>query len=340
MGLSVTFCWMQGNSLNSNIMPRRPVDFAGIRIGHATHEEHYTGCTVFLCPDGTRGSVDARGPAPGSREFALLAPDKPEDKDIDAILLTGGSAFGLAAADGVMKYLAERGIGHPTPIRPVPIVPAAVVYDFFLNQGAFSPNSESGYAACVAADEFDGTIEEGNIGAGTGVLLGKWSGFENMMKGGFGVASLRVGEVVVAAAAVVNAVGDVVDEASRVMAGARNPGGGWIADRNVLRYVERLVPPPPGTNTTLIVAATNAALSRSELARMTHQAHNGIAIAVRPSHTRHDGDVAFALSTMDLAAPLDLVNNMTVQVVAEAIRNGVRSCSSTLWVPGLADWMA
>ncbi len=323
----------------SRSLSRRSIDFAGIRIGHATQEDHHTGCTVFLCPDGTRGSVDARGPAPGSRELALLAADKPEDKDIDAVLLTGGSAFGLAAADGVMTYLAERGLGHPTPVRPVPIVPAAVVYDFFLNQGAFTPNAESGYRACAAADAFDGSIEEGNVGAGTGVLLGKWAGFEHMMKGGFGVASRRMGDLVVAAAAVVNAVGDVVDDQSRVLAGARKPDGGWMVELNKLRYVERLAPPAAGTNTTLVVAATNASLSRSELARLTHQAHNGIAIAVRPSHTRHDGDVAFALSTMQLVAPLDLVNNMTVIVVAEAIRNGVRSCETTLGVPGLGDWI-
>lgn len=321
-------------------MPKRTIDFAGIRIGHATYEADHTGCTVFLCPHGTRGSVDARGPAPGSRELALLAPDKPEDKDIDAILLTGGSAFGLAAADGVMQYLAERGIGHPTPIRPVPIVPAAVVFDLFLNRGSFAPNAESGYAACTAADLFDGTIEEGNVGAGTGVLMGKWSGFENMMKGGFGAASLRMGEVVVAAAAVVNAVGDVVDVNSHVLAGARKPLGGWQADDNALRYIEHLPPIPAGTNTTLVVLATNAILSRSELTRMTHQAHNGIAIAVRPSHTRHDGDIAFALSTMQINAALDLVNNMTVQVVTEAIRNGVRSCDTMLGVPGLGDWAA
>lgn len=312
------------------------IDFAGLRIGHVTHPEHHTGCTVFLCPDGTRGSVDARGPAPGSRELALLAPDKPDDKDIDAILLTGGSAFGLAAADGVMRYLSERNLGHPTPVRPVPIVPAAVVYDFFLNRGSFTPDAGSGYAACLAAEKFAGEIEQGNAGAGAGVLVGKWAGFEFMMKGGFGIASRRVDDLVVAAAAVVNAVGDVVEEDSQVLAGARGISGGWLVEHNPLRFVERLVPPPSGTNTTLVVVATNATLSSSELARLTHQAHNGIAIAVRPSHTRHDGDIAFALSTRQLSAPLDLVNNLAVSVVSESIRNGVRFSGTTLGVPGLA----
>lgn len=312
------------------------IDFAGIRVGHATHPEYHTGCTVFLCPDGTRGGVDARGPAPGSRELALLAPDKPEDKDVDAILLTGGSAFGLAAADGVMRYLSERGLGHPTPIRPVPIVPAAVVYDFFFNQGAFTPDAASGYAACVAAEEQSGDIAQGNVGAGAGVLVGKWAGFPYMMKGGFGATSLRQGELVVAAAAVVNAVGDVVGDDGRVLAGARDPASGWLVAQNPLRYVDFATVPESGANTTLIVIATNAILSRSELTRLAQQGHNGMAIAIRPSHTRHDGDLCFALSTERVAAPLDLVNNMAVAAAAEAIRNGVRNAHTLLGVPGMA----
>lgn len=312
------------------------MDFAGIRIGHATHPDFHTGCTVFLCPDGTLGSVDARGPAPGSREFALLAPDKPDDKEVDAVLLTGGSAFGLAAADGVMRYLAERGIGHPTPVRPVPIVPAAVVFDLGFNTAAFLPNAESGYQACVAAESFAGEIEQGNVGAGAGVLVGKWAGFAFMMKGGFGVSSLRVGDVVVAAAAVVNAVGDVVADDGSVLAGARDPEGGWQVAGNPLRYVEAPVLPPAGTNTTLLIVVTNARLSRSALARLTHHAHNGLAIAVRPSHTRHDGDVAFALATGQVTAAENLINNMAVAAVSEAIRNGVRHARSMKGIPGLA----
>lgn len=312
------------------------VDFAGIRVGHATHPEHHTGCTVFLCPKGTFGSVDARGPAPGSREFALLAPDKPDDKEVNAVVLTGGSAFGLATADGVMRYLAERGIGHPTPVRPVPIVPAAVVFDLGLSATAFTPDATSGYDACVAAETFAGEIAQGNYGAGTGVLVGKWAGFPHMMKGGFGIASIRIGEIVVAAGAVVNAVGDVLNGDGSVLAGARNPDGGWMVARHPLRYVDELLIPPAGTNTTLIVVATNARLSRSELARLTHQAHDALAIAVRPSHTRHDGDVAFALATERVDAPISLVNNLAVAVVTEAIRNGVRHAATLLKIPGLA----
>jgi L-aminopeptidase/D-esterase-like protein len=313
-----------------------PIDFAGIRIGHATHQEFHTGCTVFLCPDGTLGSVEARGPAPGSRELALLAPDKPDDKEVDAVVLTGGSAFGLATADGVMHYLAERGVGHPTPIRPVPIVPAAVVFDLGLNAASFTPDAASGYAACAAAESFNEQIEQGNVGAGAGVLVGKWAGFPHMMKGGFGVASLRYGEVVVAAAAVVNAVVDVVNEDGRVLAGARDGEGGWLAEHNPLRFVDWRAVPFAGMNTTLVVVATNAILSRSELARLAHQAHNGIAIAVRPSHTRHDGDIAFSLSTQRVVGPFDLVGNMAVAATGEAIRNGVRHAATVMGIPGLA----
>lgn len=313
-----------------------PIDFAGVRIGHATHPELPTGCTVFLCPPNTFGSVDARGPAPGSRELALLAPDKPEEKEINAILLTGGSAFGLAAADGVMRYLAERGIGHPTPVRPVPIVPAAVVFDLGFNRDGYTPDGALGYAACEAADQWNGTIAEGNVGVGAGVFVGKWAGFPYLMKGGFGVASLHEGRITVAAAAVVNAVGDVLNQDGSVLAGARHPDGGWQADHHPLRYIDEQNLPAFGTNTTLVVVATNVKLSRSELARLTHQAHNGLAIAVRPSHTRHDGDIAFALSTSQFDGPTMLVNNMAVTVVAEAIRNGVRKATSLMGIPGLA----
>lgn len=313
------------------------IDFVGIRIGHATSEEHHTGCTVFLCPPSTFGSVEARGPAPGSRELAVLAPDKPDDKQINAVLLTGGSAFGLAAADGVMRYLAERGIGHPTPVRPVPIVPAAVVYDLGINLGQFTPGPDMGYAACEAADSWNGHIGQGNVGAGAGTFVGKWAGFPYMMKSGFGVATISEGLLTVSAAAVVNAVGDVVEQDGRVLAGARDPAGEWLASRHPMRYVADPVLPPAGTNTTLVVVATNAKLSRSELSRLTHQAHNGLAIAVRPSHTRHDGDTAFALSTSMVDGSAMLVSNMAVAAVAEAIRNAVRRAESLLGFPGLAS---
>lgn len=312
------------------------IDFAGVRIGHATNETYHTGCTVFLCPPETYASVEARGPAPGSREFALLAPDKPEDKPVNAIVLTGGSAYGLATADGVMRYLAERGVGYVTPIMPVPIVPAAVVFDLGLGQGRFLPDAAMGRAACEAADAGE-PVAQGNVGAGTGVLVGTWAGFQNLMKGGFGLSEVGYGDVTVSAAAVVNSVGDIVNKDGTVLAGARHPDGGWMAEQHPLRYVEREEPPTWGTNTTLVVVATNASLSRSELSRLSQQAQNGVALAIRPSHTRHDGDVAFALSTGQVQSDGTLVANMAVEAVGEAIRNAVRHARSVMGIPGLAD---
>ncbi len=309
-------------------------DLAGLKVGHATRAESHTGCTVFLCPPGAVGGVDVRGPAPGNRETVLLAPDK-SVTTINAILLTGGSAFGLSAADGVMRYLAENGIGHPTPIRPIPIVAAAVVYDLFLGGGQGLPDSDLGYQACLAAG--NGPIEQGNVGAGTGVTVGKWGGLDGFMKGGFGLASVEIDEVVVSAAAVVNAVGDVVNEDGTVLAGARNSAGGWkVADDPFRRFPER---PPANliTNTTLVVVSTNARLDKVQANRLAQRAHDGLAIAIRPVHTTHDGDTAFALSTGDIEVAFDIVANAAVDVVAEAIRNGVRQAESVVGIPGLKE---
>lgn len=310
----------------------------GIRAGHATDEAHHTGCTVVICPPDTVGGVDLRGPSPGSRETALLAPDK-HVSDVSAVLLTGGSAFGLAAADGVMRYLEQHGLGHWTPRATVPIVPAAVVYDLFFSGGARRPDAEMGYAACQAATE--GELPQGNVGAGAGVSVGKWAGFEGIMKGGFGSASVSFGlsggqRVTVGAAAVTNCVGDVLNADGSVLAGARAPDGGWLGERNRLEHFMEDPPTPPGTNTTLIVVATDARLSKVETNRLASQAHNGMAIAVRPVHTTHDGDVAFALATGQVECRFDLVAYAAVEAVAEAIRNSVRHAASLAGVPGLA----
>jgi L-aminopeptidase/D-esterase-like protein len=302
-----------------------------LKIGHATNEAYHTGCTVFLCPAQTVASVDARGPAPGSRELTLLELDKPI-QFVNAVVLTGGSAFGLATADGVMRYLGEREIGHWTPIRPIPIVPAAVVYDLFFSGGKQLPDAEMGYQACLNAGDTD--IPQGNVGAGAGVTVGKWGGFAAPMKGGFGLASVEVEGVTVGAAAVVNAVGDVVNEDGSILAGARKPGGGWLVEVNPFRkFPER--PPAQLTNTTLIVLWTNAILSKIEANRLAQRAHDGLAIAIRPAHTTHDGDTAFALATGQVVGNFDLVANTAVHVIAEAIRNGVRFAQSVGEIPGL-----
>ena len=310
------------------------MNLAGIKIGHATDETFHTGCTVFLCPPNTVASVDVRGPAPGSREAVLLQPDKPI-QHINAIMLTGGSAFGLATADGAMRYLAELGIGHPTPIRPVPLVPTAVVYDLFMNDGQRLPDAEMGYRACQNATTDN--IAQGNVGAGAGVTVGKWGGFQTIMKGGFGLTSVLVDDLVVGAGAVVNAIGDVVNEDGSVLAGARQPDGRWLVDKDPYRQFPTLPQTPVGTNTTLVVVFTNATLSKVEAHRLAQRAHDGFAIAIRPVHTTHDGDTAYVLATSQVDAPFDKIANIAVQVVAEAIRNAVREAESVGQLPGLAS---
>lgn len=310
------------------------IDLAGLKIGHETIEESFTGCTVILCPEGNVASVDVRGPAPGSRETALLGMDKPIDY-VHAILLTGGSAFGLAAADGVMRYLAERNIGHKTPILPIPLVPAAVVYDLFLGMGSAFPTADTGYAACLNARDVD--VAQGNVGAGAGVTVGKWSGTMDIMKSGFGLASHSRGDLIVGAAAVVNAMGDVVEKDGRVLAGARKPEGGWMADDDPFRSFPDSPPVQPGTNTTLVVVYTNAIFSKVEANRLAQRAHDGMAIAIRPVHTTHDGDTAFALATCQVEAGFDLVANIAVEMVAEAIRNSVRHAGPVGPIVGLGE---
>lgn len=299
------------------------INLAGLKIGHANHPQAQTGCTVFLCPPGTVASVDVRGPAPGSRESALLAVDKPIDY-IHAITLTGGSAFGLATADGVMRYLADNDIGHPTPVRKIPLVAAAVIYDLFLSQGV-TPDAQIGYAACQNARSTG--VAQGSVGAGTGATVGKWNGFNTMMKSGFGLASLQEGELIVGAAAVVNAVGDVVNTDGSILGGARQQNGRWCAELDPLRrFANRET--ASVTNTTLVVVYTNARLNKILAYRLAQRAHDGMAIAIRPVHTSHDGDTAYALSTGMVEANFDLVANAAVEMVAEAIRNAVRQANN------------
>ena len=309
------------------------IDLAGLSIGHATVEGYLTGCTVFLCPEGTVGGADVRGPAPGSRETVLLGIDKPIPY-VNAVLLSGGSAFGLSAADGVMRYLEEMRVGHVTPLKPIPIVPSAIVYDLMLTGGQAFPSAETGYAACL--DAHNSNIAQGNVGAGAGVTVGMWAGGVGMMKSGFGLASHLLDDLVVGAAAVVNAVGDVVDEQGRVLAGARNPEGGWMVERDPWRRFPDSPPAQLGTNTTLVVAYTNARLDKIEANRLAQRAHDGMAISIRPVHTTHDGDTAFALATGMVDAVFDVVANVAVEMVSEAIRNAVRHAQTVGPFPGLA----
>ena len=320
-----------------------PADQAstGVRflVGHAVRRAYHTGCTVILCPPGTVAGVDVRGPAPGSRETDLLAPDKPIAR-LDALLFTGGSAFGLAAADGVMRFLAEAGTGFPTPVKPIPLVAASVIYDLLLSRGAAHPDAELGYAACRAARPLPvPPAAQGNAGAGAGASVGKWGGPAASMKGGVGYAEWRTERVWVAALVVVNPVGDVLAEDGSVLAGARAADGGWLA----AAAPERWLPDRAlfrGTNTTLVAVLTDATLSKPQAARLAQRAHDGIARAVLPAHTDHDGDAAYALAAGTCQAPLDLVAAQAVACVSAAIRNAVRHAAPAAGLPGLGEGAA
>lgn len=311
------------------------LNIPGLKIGHANIPDAHTGVTAFLMPPETVGSVDVRGPAPGSRESALLAPDKPM-KYINGIVFTGGSAYGLGSVDGVMRYFGEQGIGHFTPIKPIPIVPGAVVYDLFFNRGTVWPDADLGYQSCINAIE--NNPAQGDVGAGAGVNVGKWAGFEDVviMKSGFGMASETIGDVVVSCAAVVNAVGDVVNEDGSTLAGAMSLNGRFLSETRPSRRFAERASITTGANTTLVLVATNAKFGKVQCNRLAQRAHDGMAVAIRPSHTTHDGDTAFAVATGDVDSAFETVAITAVDVVAEAIRNAVRFSKTVGPVVGLA----
>jgi L-aminopeptidase/D-esterase-like protein len=306
-------------------------DVKGVRVGHYTDTENLTGCTVILCPENTVGSGEIRGNSPGSRETALLGPDK-SMQQVNAILLTGGSAFGLAAADGVVRYLSERDIGYKTPWAKVPIVPAAVVFDLNVGSSSVRPGVEEGYAACLAVSDMP--FERGAVGAGMGTTVGKWLGPDYWMKGGLGTAVQRNDTLIVAAIAVVNSVGDVYDTGGKILAGARHPDGGfWAEVRPDVNFIERTI--PLEMNTTLVVVATNAKLTKLETHKICQRAHTGMARAVKPVNTSYDGDCIFGLATGHTEAYFELIAELAAEVTAEAIRDGVRSAKTTAGIPGL-----
>lgn len=298
-----------------------------IAVGHATDEQNRTGCTVILCSDGAVGGVAVRGAAPGTRETDLLQPGNLVDH-VHAVLLTGGSAFGLAAADGVMRWCYERGIGLPTGVANVPIVPAAVLFDLQVGNVAW-PDADMGYAACKDAQT--GLIRWGRVGAGTGATVGKILGQEHASAGGIGMAQIKVGSgVTVAAIVAVNALGHVVDPAlNRIVAGPRLPDG-TFADS-----VEIMLQGPPlsaaaGQNTTIGCVITNAALDKGGCCRVASMAHDGLARTIRPVHTQYDGDTLFALATGTAeAGDVTLIGVAAAEVVAQAVLAAVRSTHAT-----------
>lgn len=302
-------------------------DVAGLRVGHATNESAVTGCTVVIAADGAVAGVDVRGAAPGTRETDLLRPGSLVER-IHAVCLAGGSAFGLAAADGVMTWLAERGIGFPTEGGPVPIVPAAILYDLDIGRADLRPTAADGAAACDDAQRDDGPIE-GSIGAGTGATVAKLSGREAVRMGGIGVAGRRLGHGhTLAAMAVCNALGSVVARDGRVLAG---PQPGTLAGA-APRHLE---------HTTLAVIATDADLDRAQCRRLAQLGHDALARSVVPVHTMWDGDTVFALST-GTGAPMEAGEFMelgiaAVEILSEAIERTVLTATSRGGIPTAAD---
>ncbi len=318
-------------------------DIPGLKVGHWTDLEAATGCTVVLCPPGTVGGVDVRGSAPGTRETDLLNPINLVDQ-VDAVLLAGGSAYGLAAADGVMRWLEEHGRGVETGPARVPIVPAAVIFDLPLGRADVRPDAAAGYAACAAATAEP--VAQGNVGAGTGATVGKAAGFNMATKGGLGSASrAAAGGLVVAALAVANAFGEVRDPASgRVMAGVRQPGGGFVDTLALLGLMssQSLADLQPGANTCLAVVATNAALTKSGATKVAQMAHDGLARVIYPAHTMFDGDAIFALATGGRAAeerPADvnLIGALAAEVVAQALLNAIAAARGLHGLPAARE---
>ena len=320
---------------------------SGIEVGHHELEGLPTGCTVILAREGAVAGVDVRGSAPGTRETDLLDPVNTVEQ-VHAVVLSGGSAFGLAAADGTVRFLEEAGIGYPVGPFRVPIVPAAILFDLGVQgPGAVRPGADCGYRAAAAAGS--DRVGRGNRGAGTGATVGKSRGMSRAMKGGLGSASLSFPDgLVVGALIAVNAVGDVVDPADgRVIAGVRHDDG-TLADARRLLLEPRSSPESrpegesggavPGANTTIGVVAVNAPLTKAETNKVAQMAHDGLARTIYPVHTPSDGDTLFALSTgVGPEARVGRIGALAAEVVARAVLDAVRSAESLPGLPAARD---
>lgn len=319
-------------------------DIDGLRVGQASDFEGITGCTVVLCgAEGAVAGVDVRGAAVGERELETLRPGHLVER-IHALVLAGGSAFGLEAATGVMRFLEEKGIGFDTGVARVPIVPAAILFDLGVGDARRRPDAAMGYEAAQRATS--DAVEEGSVGAGTGATVGKLFGVKQATKGGLGCATVEpTGGVKVSALAVVNSFGDVRDPATgKILAGARvSENSTEFADTvaQMKRGVVRSAFGSPAaalSSTTLAVVATNAAFDRQEMTRIAAMAQNGLARALAPVHTLFDGDVVFALSLGEKKADLNTVGTAAAEAVAAAIVRAVQTARSLGGVPAVSDW--
>ena len=314
-------------------------DVGGLRVGHFTHSERPTGCTVMLFDQPAVAAVDVRGSAPGTRETDLLNPINTVQQ-VHAILLSGGSAFGLDAASGVMRYLEEHGMGFRVGPALVPIVPAAVLFDLNVGNPKIRPNAESGYKACGAA--VASGVVEGCVGAGAGATVGKLFGTEWAMKSGVGSASIKIDgtDLVVGAIVAVNAVGDVFDhETGQILAGARARDGKSFSNAVAQLRKGALINAAGGAHTTIGVVATNATLTKTEATKIAQMAHDGLARSINPVHTAMDGDTLFAaaIGTAKTKADLTTIGAVGAEAVAQAVRNAVLTATSIPGYPAHRD---
>jgi L-aminopeptidase/D-esterase-like protein len=325
-------------------------DIPGIRVGHAQDLDALTGCTVILCEDGAVGGVDQRGGAPGTRETDAMHPLHLVTQ-VHAVVLAGGSAFGLEAATGVTRYLEERGVGFQVGVARVPIVPAAILFDLGIGRADRRPDAQMGYQACLNATT--DRPAEGNVGAGAGATVGKILGMGQAMKSGIGTTGLLVGgELLVGAIAAVNSYGDVIDPASgQIVAGARSPGAGavprgapgYFAD--TLQVMQAQVSRPPAEferneHTVIGVVATNARLNKEQATKVAQMAQDGLARSVRPAHTMLDGDTVFALGTGACEADVNIVGAFAAEAMAQAILRAVRQARPAAGLPSAGPFGA
>ena len=314
-------------------------DIAGVKVGHFTDSRRPTGCTVVLVEESAVAGVDVRGAAPGTRETDLLDPVNTVQA-VHAILLAGGSAFGLDAASGVVRYLEERGIGYNVGVAKVPIVPAAILFDLGVGDARIRPDAEAGYKACKAASA--NPVAEGNVGAGTGATVGKLFGMSRAMKGGIGTSSIKLESgVTVGAIVAVNAVGDVFDPSSgKLIAGARTKDGkSLINSMAAIMRGESLPPMLAGASTTIGVVATDAVLTKGQATKVAQMAHDGLARAINPVHTAADGDTIFALATgkSAKAGNVTLIGSLAAEAMTRAVVRAVRAARGIAGLPSASE---
>ncbi|MBR4754898.1 MAG: P1 family peptidase [Lachnospiraceae bacterium] len=303
-------------------------EIEGVRIGHAQDETAMTGCSVLLFDEISPAGVDVRGGSPASRETALLDP-RSDNKGVNAVFLSGGSAFGLDCATGIMKYLEERGVGFETGWGVVPLVTGSCIFDLAIGDPKVRPDAKMGYAACLDAEKR--RYESGPIGGGCGATVGKFGGRETCMKSGLGTFAVQVGDLKVGAIVVVNAVGDIYDtETGEKVAGMLKPDKSGFAD-TAEAFLARpnglynMFSGGPTTNTTIGAIVTNGKLDKAMLGKAASMAHNGFARAIRPVHTTADGDTIYAISCGNVTTDVDVVGTIAAEVMARAITRAVRS---------------